>query len=271
MNPAAASDVASLQGLSQLRLAAKQNDPAALKAAAKQFEAMFMQMLLKSARDAKVGDEAFSGEQSGFYQDMFDQQMAQHLAAGKGLGIADLLVRQLQAKNISASPQPAASSAPADGTAQKNFISQILPHAQKAAAALGVPAQALVAQAALETGWGQHVVRNADGSSSNNLFNVKAGSSWSGASATQATTEYVQGRAQTQNAAFRSYDSVGAAFDDYVQLLKNNPRYAQSLHLADTAQFAQSLQQAGYATDPSYAQKITALADGIGRGGSSVA
>ena len=270
MNPAAAADVASLQGLSQLRLAARQNDPAALKTAARQFEAMFMQMLLKSARDAKVGDEAFSGEQTGFYQDMFDQQMAQHLAAGKGLGIADLLVRQLQSKNSAAAP-------PADSSTQKDFISKILPHAQKAAAELGVPAQALVAQAALETGWGQHVIKGADGASSNNLFNIKAGSGWSGASVAQATTEYVQGRPQTQSAAFRSYDSIGAAFDDYVKFLKDNPRYAQSLKPADTAQFAQSLQQAGYATDPAYAQKIAAIADSQGmqlalaRSGSDVA
>ena len=285
-----------LADLGKIKLSARNNDPQALKAAAKQFEAMFMQMLLKSGRAAKVGDEAFSGEQSGFYQDMFDQQMAQHLAAGKGLGIADLLVRQLQAKSSTAhdktsslahaeevavpfrslnTPPPnslpqgeGVKRAPVSGDEVKNakqkFIDQILPHAEKAAAALGVPAQALIAQAALETGWGQHVVKKSDGTSSFNLFGIKADKSWDGAALVRTTGEYTRGRAHTEQAAFRSYGSVGEAFDDYVQFLKSNPRYTQALKMSDTASFAHSLQKAGYASDPAYAQKIAAIADNSG-------
>jgi flagellar protein FlgJ len=295
-------NVNDLAELGKIKLSAKHNDPQALKAAAKQFEALFMQQLLKSARAAKVGDEAFGGEQTGFYQDMFDQQMAQHLAAGKGLGIADLLVRQLQAKS-SLTPLPSGEAAPkgagegslhgyervvskaaltptplpqGEGTkknaltgdevknAKQAFIEQILPHAEKAAKELGVPAQALIAQAALETGWGKHVVKKADGSSSFNLFGIKADKSWDGDALVRSTGEYTRGRMHTEQAGFRSYASVGEAFNDYVRFLKGNPRYAQALKMSDTSQFAQSLQKAGYATDPAYAQKIAAIADNSG-------
>lgn len=141
-------------------------------------------------------------------------------------------------------------------------MSSILPHAQKAAAELGVPARAIAAQAALETGWGRHVMKNADGSSSFNLFGIKADASWKGARTTQDTTEYSGGVKLSESAQFRSYASLDEAFADYARFLKSNPRYAQALTQRDSAGFASGLQQAGYATDPAYARKIMHIAEG---------
>lgn len=309
---------------SRLRLSAKNNDPEALRAAAKQFESLFTQMMLKSARDAKVGDDLLGSEQGSFYQDMFDQRMAQHLSAGKGLGIAELLIRQLQGAQVQP-PTNSAFAAPANAppatgmslskplvgipqTANENdlkpqtetkvpvsatpvavgnvpsetprrnpltsllqkagdkyeeFTRSLMPYAEKAAAALGVPAKVIMAQAALETGWGRHQMRKADGSPSHNLFGIKADAGWNGDRLRKATHEYEAGQKQTQSAEFRSYDSLEAAFKDYVQFLKSNPRYTAALNGDGSgAHFAQGLQKAGYATDPSYAQKLLSIADG---------
>lgn len=259
-----------LAGLSDMRLGAKKQDPEALKAAARQFESMFTQMMLKSARAANTGDDLLGGGQTEFYQDMFDQQVAQQMSAGKGLGIADMLIRQLQHGGVTstatpspllktaAAPAKAAASAPANSRA--SFMEKILPHAKKVAAVLGVPAQVIAAQAALETGWGKHVMKNADGSSSFNLFGIKADKSWNGDSTRHGTDEYVGGVKQRQSAAFRSYGSIEEAFDDYASFLKSNPRYAQALASGDN--FAHGLQKAGYATDPGYAHKIMSIAGG---------
>lgn len=273
-------NVNDLGELARLRLSAKTNAPEALRTAARQFEAMFTQMLLKSARAASPGDGLFGSDQTAFYQDMYDQQLAQSLSSGKGLGIADLLLRQLQQVGGHASapavptPPPASDAAAPTETiapapplkAAQNpeaFVSNILPHAQKAAAELGVPVRTLVAQAALETGWGQHVIARSDGASSNNLFNIKAGRSWNGDSAGSATHEYENGERRSETASFRSYASVAQSFDDYVSLIRNNPRYAEALrHAGDGAAYAQALQRAGYATDPGYAQKIQRIAQG---------
>jgi len=285
-----ATDFAQFAGL---RAAAKRNDPQALHAAARQFEALFTQMLLKEARQTKFGDD-LTGEQGDLYKDMFDQQMALHMASGKGLGLADMLVRQLGglhggAAQAASAAAPAAAggtsaaaaaagaaagatgagggSAALPGTDWKpknaqDFVDTIRPHAEKAAAELGVPARALIAQAALETGWGQHMGKQGDGSSGLNLFGVKAQSGWSGASHSQLTAEFENGQWSSQQADFRSYGSVGAAFDDYVKFLKENPRYADVLKSGDVQGFAHGLQKAGYATDPHYAQKLMKVAYG---------
>ena len=116
----------------------------------------------------------------------------------------------------------------------------------------------MVAQAAHESGWGRREIRNADGSSSHNLFGIKAGASWKGKTATVTTTEYVNGQAVKTQAKFRAYDSYAASFADYASMMKSSPRYAKVVANADTAQgFAQGLQRAGYATDPAYADKLT--------------
>jgi flagellar protein FlgJ len=147
--------------------------------------------------------------------------------------------------------------APNRSISQEDFVTQVWPHAQRAAAALGVSPQALVAQAALESGWGKHV------SGDNNLFGIKAGSSWTGATKSLSTSEVSNGQTHRETASFRSYASIGDSFDDYVKMLKTSPRYAAALGSGyDTQRFAGALQKAGYATDPNYASKISSIAHG---------
>lgn len=292
----AITDFAQFQGL---RRGARDGDEATIRKAAQQFEALLTQQLFKNMRAGSLGDDVMGGGQSGFYQDLFDQQMAVHLSSGKGLGLADMLVKQLRGTAPpSANAESAALDAPAPangryalGRAQplltnalpaapetkssgaaaadavpgtpQAFVQAILPHAERAARELGVPARVLVAQAALETGWGKHAIKGADGKSSFNFFGIKADTRWSGDSTSTTTTEFVDGNAQRQRADFRAYDSAGAAFDDYVAFLKSNPRYAQALqHGGSARHFVQGLQNAGYATDPAYAQKILKIANG---------
>lgn len=144
----------------------------------------------------------------------------------------------------------------------EGFVASIWGHAQQAARELGVDAKALVAQAALETGWGRKLVQRNGGGSSHNLFGIKA-TGWSGERATSGTHEYVDGVRRNETASFRAYTSVGDSFADYVKLLKNSPRYQNALQAgANVRGFAQGLQKAGYATDPGYAAKIAAIAGG---------
>ncbi len=164
---------------------------------------------------------------------------------------------------------PAARSAPSSSaptrrlTSPEAFVRAVWPYAEKAAQAIGVDPRMLVAQAALETGWGKHVPKASDGDSGNNLFGIKAGASWRGDSATHQTQEFVDGRMQTESASFRTYDSLADSFADYVSFLQSNPRYQSALKVAGNgAAFAQALQRSGYATDPAYAKKLTAIAQG---------
>jgi flagellar protein FlgJ len=144
----------------------------------------------------------------------------------------------------------------------QDFVRQLAPYAQKAADKLGVSVRAVLAQAALETQWGQHLPTHADGNSSNNLFGMKAGSSWDGAKVSVPTLEFEDGVAVRRNAQFRSYADPAQSFDDYAQLVADNPRYARALnHGDDVIGFARGLVNGGYATDPSYAQKIAAIAN----------
>ena len=268
-----------------LRAAAKQNDPAALKQAAQQFEALFTQMMLKSMRDALPGDSTL-GSQGDFYTSLYDQQLSTTLASGKGMGLADLLVKQLaQSSNApdaaSASMNSASSIAAYSKTARAgeagesseagnaewtpgdadSFLDAIRPHAEKAAQALGVPARAIMAQAVLETGWGRRIPRDTDGRPTLNLFGIKAGSSWSGKTIEAGTREYVDGQFRNESASFRAYGSLSETFDDYVQFLNRNPRYIDALREDSVGGFAQGLQKAGYATDPAYARKLVDVAN----------
>lgn len=141
------------------------------------------------------------------------------------------------------------------------FIAAMLPMAEKAAQKIGVDPRYLVAQAALETGWGKSIIRQQDGSSSHNLFGIKAHNSWDGESARVLTTEYKGGKAVKEAASFRAYDSFAHSFDDYVSFLQGNGRYEKALATTDKPeQFARELQKAGYATDPQYARKIAQIA-----------
>ena len=266
-----------------------------------------MQMLLKSMREALPQDGPFASETTKTYTAMFDQQMAQELAK-KGVGIADMLVKQLSPRtteaaagagkearatgkgagegagaafagipprSVTRAPAAAAPSAAASPAAPagaslpetaRNFIERMRPQAEAAAQAAGIPVTFLLAQAALETGWGRHQPRAADGATSHNLFGIKAGTGWQGARTLAATTEYVAGKAVTAVEAFRSYGSYAEAFQDFARLMRSSPRYSGVLSATgDGNAYAQKLQQAGYATDPRYAEKLARIIEAIGR------
>lgn len=252
---------------SALRLGAEQNDPEVLREVAGQFEALFVQTMLKNMREASLGDSLLGdSDQFEMYQGMLDQQLALEMASGRGMGLADMLVRQLGGEQqLPASPQPMSHTAAVPQASWKNaedFTRDVWPHAERVANRLNVPTEAIVAQAALETGWGAHVPQRGDGSSSFNLFGIKAGQNWSGSRVTKTTLEFANGLPQPELASFRAYDDVAATFDDYSELLLDNPRYAGVRgHGDDVAGFARALQASGYATDPAYAEKLQRVAD----------
>ena len=268
-------------GLEKLKSGAVRNDPAAVRQVARQFESLFARMMIKSMRAAVGKDPIFGSDQAETYQGMYDDQLSLELTKGKGLGLADMLVRQLQQsgaipKAAAASAAPANSAGAAGSAAaaprvppagsassadRAGFVSQVWPEAQQAAQQLGVHPVSLIAQAALETNWGRNIPRSASGGSSNNLFGIKAGAGWGGASVTAGTQEFQGGAARETNAAFRAYASPGESFQDYVALLQASPRFSGALGSgASVASFAAALQQGGYATDPDYAHKVTAVA-----------
>lgn len=276
-------------GLQRLRNAAHDNSPQAVKQASTQFEALFLDMVMKRMREAMPAEGLMDSEQGRMMQGMLDQQYAKALAT-RGIGLADVLARQLTPKGstdatpatsatpaipaipaIPATPATPAtpgksSAAPTDaGTApaaklspKRSFVDKVLGYAEQASAATGIPARFMVAQAALESGWGRREIRNADGSGSHNIFGIKAGANWKGKVTEVATTEYVNGVAQKRVERFRSYDSYADAFADYARTLTGSSRYREVVASAsDAHSFAQGLQRAGYATDPLYAQKLS--------------
>ncbi|MBY4675926.1 flagellar assembly peptidoglycan hydrolase FlgJ [Marinobacterium arenosum] len=333
-------DLAELQ---KLKSKDNRNTPEALQAVAQEFEQLFMNMMLKSMRQANEAfgkDNFLNSNDVQFYQEMLDSQLTLELSKKQGVGLAEVMVRQLSktlpgggekaasqaadnaGETVSSTgvgsaklprPEPAADptaliarivesaavveskqpqkqelpphiTAPDSAELQpvpvkktepaavakvlpdsfdsaEQFVSELTPLAERAAAELGVRPQVLLAQAALETGWGKHMVRREDGSNSYNLFNIKADRRWDGERASVSTLEYRDGIAQREQAAFRAYGSYQESFDDYVAFLKENPRYQQALHqAADPEAYLQELQQAGYATDPAYADKIIEIA-----------
>ncbi len=291
----AASLAIDTQSLGQLRAQAKQSPDQALKTAAQQFESVFMNMMLKSMREATPQDGMMDSDQSRLYTSMLDQQLAQNLS-GHGIGLADMLVKQLSRTGLSASSQSAINglqhsipdprlsvlnsqsqalapqsanvdpdarqAVPSAYTAstQQDFVSRMLPHALRASAASGVPPQLMLGQAALESGWGRREISMNDGSSSHNLFGIKANAGWSGKVAEVVTTEYKNGIASKQVEKFRAYASYEEAFKDYASMISSNPRYANVLQQAGSpAGMAQALQQSGYATDPKYAEKLVSV------------
>src|SRR5690242_20283638 len=246
-----------------LRRGAEANDPATLRAAAKQFESLFTKMMLESMRSASMGDSPFGSDQADMYQSMADDQLAVQLSQGKGLGLADMLIRQLSngATGGSAAIQPSPDGGDEVVTPEQRekFISGLMPHAEAAARELGVDPQSLIAQAALETGWG----RSQPGHS-HNLFGIKAGGSWDGASVQANTEEFAGGVASRVDADFRAYGSPRESVQDYVRLIRDNPRYAGALNTGgDVQAFATALQRGGYATDPDYARKLVTVADEV--------
>ena len=327
-DPSSASVYTDFQGLMQLKAEAGKQTPEAIRETARQFEALFMQIMLKSMREASPGDGMFDSEQVGFYRELYDRQIALELVKGQGLGIADLLATRLGLEDrpqgadavtagglatakaqiveaesavpvtagLQTGPGPLISInsthpvqplidvsdtplIPLAGHSNNDwrpetpeaFIDELWPHASEGAARLGVRPDVLVAQAALETGWGQKMIRHPDGRNSFNLFGIKADARWEGDRVTVPTLEYQDGVASRQRAVFRSYDSLTAAVTDYVDFLHANPRYRPALAQAsDPEAFLQGLRDAGYATDPDYAEKITAIMNRTSLGGDRV-
>ena len=258
-----------MAGLARLRAQASQKSPEANKEVARQFEALFIQTMLKAMREASQLSEITDGEQTRFYQDMYDKQIALDLARKDGIGLASIIERQLAGEPPGSSELPARVPAKAtkvsavvtpaewQPTSPEAFIQDLWPHAAKSAQELGVSADVLIAQAALETGWGRKMIHDRQGNNSFNLFGIKADRNWQGEQVTVPTVEYRDGIAQRENAAFRSYASLEDGLNDYVEFLKQNPRYQQALENVGSAEvFLQELQLAGYATDPAYADKI---------------
>lgn len=281
-----------VKDVNELRQTARQNSPDAIKAAAQQFEALFMNMVMKSMRDATPQEGLFDNDQSRMFTSMLDQQLSQTMAS-RGVGLADALFRQLSVNRGTvvppsedatlpeAMPVPSRSSSPASATSPlfersmpvegmrsnpnqpphvRAFQDRLAPHAEEASRATGIPAKFMLGQAALESGWGRREIVAADGTASHNLFGIKATGGWKGRVVEAVTTEYVNGVPQTKVEKFRGYDSYADAFRDYARLLSNNPRYESVMANAQSVEgFAQGLQRAGYATDPNYAAKLTRI------------
>jgi peptidoglycan hydrolase FlgJ len=283
----------------------RKNDPEALREISKKFEAMFVQQMLKSMRDANAvfgEDNVFSSKETEFHQEMMDQQMVLNLTSGEGIGLAKTMFQQMQKlyghpvapgaesdsiktleRNLRIAPsiKPLASALnetalSAEGPllndvsgrtgiktavaqTQEEFLTKMKPYAEKAAAELNVGTDVLLAQAALETGWGKHLIHDAQGNNTFNIFNIKA-AGWQGKSVTVNTLENKQGITQQERAGFRQYDDYSQSFADYVSLMKNNTRYKDALAAGDNSNaYAEALQKAGYATDPEYADKIKSI------------
>ncbi|MAF01641.1 flagellar assembly peptidoglycan hydrolase FlgJ [Herbaspirillum huttiense F1] len=297
-------------GLNGLREAAKQNTPESVKGAAKQFEALFLNMVMKSMRDATPQNGPFDNEQTKMFTSMLDQQLSQSLAQ-RGVGLADVLTRQLSAslpkklpdaQDLEGNPLPgeeglpmgiplvkdmsdadrakfiqsfasqqAAESTDQDGRNKQRrnsnkpahveaFQNRLQADAEMASKMTGIPAKFMLAQAALETGWGKKEIVTRDGRSAHNLFGIKATGNWTGKVVEATTIEYINGKPQKRVEKFRAYDSYADAFKDYANLLRSNPRYEKVLASAQDAHgFAYGLQRAGYATDPHYAEKLSRI------------
>lgn len=238
------------------------NDKAALKEAAKQFESLFMRELIKSMREATTKSGLFESEGENLGTDLLDQQFAQQLSGLPG-GLSQAIERQLMGR-MGGEAAPATPSVPstlsraAPGERQSAFVAQHGAAAQAVARESGIPAAFMLGQAGHESGWGKGEIRHADGSSAHNLFGIKATGGWTGKVAEVTTTEYVNGEPRKVTAKFRAYDSYEDSFRDYARLIGNSPRYEGVMDQLHSVQgFASGLQRAGYATDPSYAAKLS--------------
>ncbi|WP_417698212.1 flagellar assembly peptidoglycan hydrolase FlgJ [Psychromonas sp.] len=315
-----ASNYFDLQGLEQLRQKTKTNDKETIREVANQFESMFASMLIKSMRQANEAFETespFNNQQTKFYTDMQDKQLAVDISRHGTLGLADALVRQLdptsmvrlqsvgqdkltmpnqaqpmamhelnpapaniqfnkpdqlrelsitrvndstkqnQLNGVSEVTEQVKQTKAADFSTPSSFIASLLPYAKKAAKALGVTPEVLVAQSALETGWGKKVLQTSEQESSFNLFNIKSHGGWQGESVNKNSLEVENGVGVKRRSNFRVYEGLQESFNDYTHFIKNNKRYEQALQQGGNAdRYIEELQNAGYATDPQYAEKV---------------
>lgn len=256
------------QGLSGLRQQAREQSPESLRAAAEQFEALFVARMMAAMRETVPDEGAFTGRHEGMYREMMDRQLALDIVRGRGFGLADAIVRQVggDAGAVEAGPstslKPAAVAPRPEAWRPESpaaFVDAIEPHARRAAGELGVDPRVLVAQAALETGWGRYTIARPDGGSSFNVFNIKAGDHWEGPRVAVPTLEYRDGIAHRERAAFRAYGSLAAGVDDYVALIRGERYRGARAGAGDAGAYVRNLAEAGYATDPDYADKVLGL------------
>lgn len=292
---------ADLGGLQALKNAS--DTPEARRAVARQFESLFLNLMIRQMRQAgsAIDGGLIDRSKLELQQSMLDQQLALSLSQGSGIGIADSILRSLgepasapvsgggdRARGLPrpsataallpsarSTADPAASGPAAAGPAARirtetpappfsnatpeAFVASLWPHAERAARELGIVPDALVAQAALETGWGRSLPHNQYGESSFNLFGIKAGSDWTGPRAVVSTLEFVGGVPEQRREPFRMYSGIGEAFDDYVELVRGKARYAEALAANTPAEYFEGLSKGGYATDPDYAAKLVGI------------
>ena len=287
--------------VNKLREAAQSGDKGALEEAAKQFEAIFVQMMLKSMRKAQDAladkDSPFSTEQVKFYREMHDKQLATDLSTNGSIGLAEVIMQQMGTDNgvlpasavrsdgnlsvlnrhnvaavqnaqdrvLGSNNQNVSTSATKEAAfaSPQEFVKALYPQAVEAAKGLNLDPKAMIAQAAVETGWGKSLIHKNDGENSHNLFGIKADKRWDGEKATVDTLEFVNNVPEKQQASFRSYGSFTHSMDDYVDFIKSNPRYDEAVQKTETPQdYFKALQKAGYATDPNYADKVMSVFNG---------
>ena len=271
------SDYTDFTSLNRLKQGASNGNQDALKQAAAQFEAIFIQMLLKEMHNTQIDGGIFDSSQMKFYQDIQDKQLSGYLAKNGGLGMADVIVRQLSkdqsqatsvdqikltvTSNIQSSSNPVLKSdLPGDIHTQQEFVQTLLPIANKVSNETGFPPEILMTQAALETGWGSNMIRYPGGANSHNLFGIKADNRWDGHIVYSMTHEYVDGASITKSDKFRAYASYEASMKDYVDFIRNSPRYQSAMkYLDDPERYFQKIHNAGYATDPQYSHKLQML------------
>lgn len=269
-DPGSLSLAVDAQGVGDLKRIARSDPKMAIKETARQFEALLLNVMMKSMRETLGQDGPFDSEQTRLYTSLLDQQISQAMSQ-RGIGIAEILERQLGPAAAASAAQGAGAALPAADSAveatpsvrNKAFVEKLLPEARTVSRETGIPERFLIGHAALESGWGASELRARDGSPSHNLFGIKAGESWNGRTVQATTTEYLNGVAQKRVETFRAYDSYGDAFRDYTGLLGSLPRYAEVMkNTHDARAYARELQQAGYATDPAYGAKLAGVIEG---------
>ncbi len=259
------------RNLDSLRHSAAKDPKAAARETAKQFESLFMTELLKTMRASTQASGMLDNQGTKLGTEMLDAQLATRMAGRPG-GLSEVIAKQLE-RQMALVPGPIPSARSANNSlpvvsdprvtprlpekSAAGFVQQHSRAAEAAAAETGIPAQFMIAQAALETGWGKREIIGRDGSNSHNLFGIKAGANWKGPTVEVTTTEYIGGAPRKLIQKFRAYASEAESFADYARLMKDSPRYAGVVaQAADAKAFAQGLQKAGYATDPAYADKL---------------
>jgi flagellar protein FlgJ len=254
---------ADARSLDALKASANKDGAGAVKEAAKQLESLFMRELIKSMREATMKSGMLDSNQTQISTDLLDQQLSVSMSGLQG-GLSAAIERQLARQTVgmdNTRVPPAASdkvSRAGTATGKTGFVQQHQDAAARIEQQSGIPASYMIGQAAHETGWGKREIKHADGSTSFNLFGIKAGPGWTGKVAEVTTTEYVNGEPRKMKAKFRAYDSYEDSFRDYARLINNSPRYEKArTQTSSPLAFATELKRAGYATDPDYAGKLS--------------